>query len=238
MLNDRQKNIILELENTLSPVTAKELADKYSVSLRTIRNDIALITEFTQLHQAKIVKVPHVGMRIESPFSLSLYFDNQYINENFYYLDTQNRYILVLMNFIMRENPLTIQELEQAFKVSRSTIQSVLKDLSSYLNTWNIRLEGKKKIGYVLNCQISDLIPVLDAFISQKGNKVLSDILFDQRNGFIPEDEKQKIEGLIQFMSDQLYLFVTDYHKLIVFLGVLIRWMKRNTKQEFIYVKA
>ena len=62
MLNDRQKNIILELENTLSPVTAKELADKYSVSLRTIRNDIALITEFTQLHQAKIVKVPHVGM--------------------------------------------------------------------------------------------------------------------------------------------------------------------------------
>lgn len=238
MLNDRQKNIILELENTLSPVTAKELAKKYSVSLRTIRNDIALITEFTQLHQAKIVKVPHVGMRIESPFSLSLYFDNQYINENFYYLDTQNRYILILMNFIMRENPITIQELEQAFKVSRSTIQSVLKDLSSYLNTWNIHLEGKKKKGYVLICQISDLIPLLDAFISQNGNKVLSDILFDQRNGFIPEDEKQKIEGLIQFMSDQLYLFVTDYHKLIVFLGVLIRWMKRKTKQEFIYVNG
>ena len=40
MLNDRQLNIVNDLEQTDQLITANSLAEKYHVSLRTIRNDI------------------------------------------------------------------------------------------------------------------------------------------------------------------------------------------------------
>ena len=40
MLNQRQSFILKDLEAAKEPITAKALAAKYNISLRTIRNDI------------------------------------------------------------------------------------------------------------------------------------------------------------------------------------------------------
>ena len=46
MLNQRQSFILKDLEAAKEPITAKALAAKYNISLRTIRNDINEISDY------------------------------------------------------------------------------------------------------------------------------------------------------------------------------------------------
>ena len=64
MLNDRQLNIVNDLEQTDQLITANSLAEKYHVSLRTIRNDIEEIDYSTKKYDMEFLRVPKVGMKI------------------------------------------------------------------------------------------------------------------------------------------------------------------------------
>ena len=67
MLNDRQLNIVNDLEQTDQLITANSLAEKYHVSLRTIRNDIEEIDYSTKKYDMEFLRVPicgHIGILI------------------------------------------------------------------------------------------------------------------------------------------------------------------------------
>ena len=49
MLNQRQSFILKDLEAAKEPITAKALAAKYNISLRTIRNDINEISDYVNI---------------------------------------------------------------------------------------------------------------------------------------------------------------------------------------------
>lgn len=54
------------------------------------------------------------------------------------------------MQFLMKDNPLTVQNLQQMFQVSRSTIQASIKKFNHDLSSYSIALKGYKKKGYYL----------------------------------------------------------------------------------------
>jgi transcriptional antiterminator len=228
MLNERQKNIILILENSPVPLTAQKLADDLHVSLRTIRNDIVEVSKFVEEHHGSFIRKPHIGMTIESPYSLSLYFDNQYKNQNFFKLNEQERSFFLLMQFLMKDNPLTVQNLQQTFQVSRSTIQASIKKFNHDLSSYSIALKGYKKKGYYLKGKLSDVIRLICTFADIRTDRVLSDILFDKDNALVFDDWKEKIETFVQYLTDNLFLFVSNYHRLTVLLLITIRWAQKR----------
>lgn len=236
MLNDRQKEIILALEHSPTPLTALSLADRFHVSLRTMRNDINEIAAFVEAHQASLVRKPHVGMYIESSYSLSIYFDNQYQNDNFGNLESKDRMFLLLMQFVMHDNPITIQKLQDTFVVSRSTIQQCIKRFNRDFASYGIALHGMKKKGICLLGDLSALIRYVCAFMDQKNDRQIVEMLFDSKNELVTKNWKNKIESCIQFLTDHLFLFVTNYHRLIVLLIIIVR-ANTNTKHQTVMIK-
>lgn len=238
MLNERQKNIILTLENTTTPLTARELADQYDVSLRTIRNDITVITEFVEKYHGHFIKKPHVGMKIDTPHSLSLYFDNQYKNANFLDLDEKERQFLLLMYFIMKDNPITIQQLQDVFFVSRSTIQTSIHRFNQEMAEYELSLNGYKKKGYYLLGNLNQIIWFVCSYAEKFGDRILSDTVFDFDNDLISMDWKEKIDTFVMYLTDHLFLFISNYYLLTVLFVITIRWSKRNSESSHNFVLA
>lgn len=63
-MNKRQANLLKTLYNNRGFSTLSELAEKFQVSVKTIRNDITIIREYVEnQHSGTVESKPHIGVR-------------------------------------------------------------------------------------------------------------------------------------------------------------------------------
>ena len=64
-MNKRQSDLLKTLYNNRGYLTISELADKFNVSVKTVRNDITTIRDYLEnQHSGTLETKPHVGVRI------------------------------------------------------------------------------------------------------------------------------------------------------------------------------
>lgn len=227
MLNERQKKIIGDLETTTILITAKMLADKYKVSLRTIRNDINEIASYVKQQKEQFIRIPGQGMRINSSRPLTERFLQVFLNREFLYLSEEERSLLLLLQFIFKKNPISIEALCETFSVSRGTIIATIKQINDGL-LGDIQLKGYKNRGYYLELKPEEFLKLNEVLINTFGSEMLSKTLMQEENELITSEDKERLNQTVSYISNHLLLFISHYYRLVYLLYALLCGFKQS----------
>ncbi|MGX8700834.1 PRD domain-containing protein [Caproiciproducens sp.] len=204
MLNNRQQAMIGDLESGTELITAKFLSQKYGVSLRTIRSDVQVISDYLEGKQANFVKIPGKGMRIVSygsvsqmieedmtPYSMSSYHDN-------------DRKKLIAIYFLIQKNPLTSSFLAQSLGLSRNTVINTLDEINRELNSIHLKLIGKKNHGYILDGEEINMIALINRLVPTLKEVRYYHLFQDADQGLLSKDDLKDIGKILDYISETL----------------------------------
>lgn len=211
MLNRRQKLMIRDLEKTVIPVNARQLSEKYGVSLRTVRNDINSIAECLKGKDADFIRIPGQGMRIISDGNISAGLDQVLRNREFPYLDGRQRSILLLFNFLFAKGPLSTADLCTLFDVSKGTVISAIKQSNRMNRDLRMRIVRHQNKGYCLEASLKNIVNGCGILMRQEGEELIYGTLICDENDFITEDDMEKLDRTLQYISNDLSLYITHH---------------------------
>lgn len=231
-LNERQQKIFNDLKSTKTPITAKTLSIKYKVSLRTIRNDIDLISELIKDIDGKIIKVPRIGMRIIDGGDKSLddLTKTSSSLDNFVYVDDSRQLFMIFAYFLVNENPITTDRCIDIFKISKGTFLSRVKDLNECLKEARVHLRGIKNKGFYLDADKKGILETYEYFRDKILSKGMYDILFEN-DDLIDNETKKEIAGVLRYIENDLSLSIQHYRTLNNLLGFFIKIKRKNTEK-------
>lgn len=239
MLNDRQKRVLKDLETSDILVTAKMLAAKQHVSLRTIRNDINEISRYVDENGAQFVKLPGQGMKIISEINLSSHFNEAHLMKNFPIASTNERMFLMSLEFLFCENPISINSLCDHFQVSRGTVISVIHSINELLESYSLNLKGYKNKGYYLEGTTRNQEAFLNDIISLFGEESVCRTLMFTGNQYLIQKDVEMINDFMDFISNHLFLYINHYYFFITMIYRVICEATYNNheKQEFLSIQ-
>lgn len=224
MLNQRQSFILKDLESAIEPITAKALAVKYNISLRTIRNDINEISDYVNtLEGVNFIKVPGLGMRIAAEKNIYSQLEKEINLENLSIYRAEDRSHVLLFCFLLLPNPLTAEELADKMLLSKNTIINELKAVNEQVKDYHLQIIGRKNHGYYLKGEEIDIIALINALIEKANKKKIQYLLFENEETFLSHSEKRQIDQLLNFINDDLVLMINDYVRLKIWLAFFVK---------------
>ncbi len=224
MLKERQIAILSDLEKTQVPIPALFLAQKYNVSIRTIRNDINEIDYVVKQYGGKFIRLPNKGMRIRCSVSISDALSGGFTCDTFSNLERGQQLLVLCAVFLSRTNPLTASFLSDSLSVSTGTIMNRIRDLTPVLEKYSMQLKGIKKKGFYLNGKAANLISLLDEVVESLHPDVLKTTFFASSSPLAAsEEENIMIHDLILFMEKELTLSFKDSHSIYTSLFFVVR---------------
>lgn len=230
MLNNRQKLIIKDLETSAIPITAKQLSSKYNTSLRTIRNDIKEIALYMRENNVEFFRIPGQGMQIVTDKKISENFNQILINSNYPYLEPRQRSVLLMMQFLFLDNPLSTIDLCESFQVSKGTMFSAIKNTNDSIKDYNLEIVRYQNKGYKLSGKLKGMVKYLENLLSKEGEQFIYETLIHSENGYISSQDIDKIKELLKFISNDLSLYISHHYFLSVVLYCLVCKAKNNMR--------
>lgn len=127
-MNKRSREILLGLMDLEKSFRIHELAEKFQVSERTIRNDINDVNDFLEQHELSAIKLGSNGiLLVEDDIELAANLFNQ--NDFYTYrLSKEERKVLIEAILIQASGYTTLNNMAELLYVSRAT---VINDLES-----------------------------------------------------------------------------------------------------------
>ena len=224
MLNQRQSFILKDLEAAKEPITAKALAAKYNISLRTIRNDINEISDYVNtLEGVSFIKVPGLGMRIDAKQNIYNQLEKEINLENLSIYRAEDRSHVLLFCFLLLPNPITAEALADKMQLSKNTVMNELKAVNEQLTDYHLQVVGRKNHGFYLKGEEIDVISLINALIEKANKKKIQYLLFESEDTFLNNVEKMQIDQLLNFINDDLVLMINDYVRLKIWLAFFIK---------------
>jgi transcriptional antiterminator len=220
MINKRQENIIRDLKEATSPVTAKTLGAKYSVSTRTIRNDISVIEHVLQGSGMKFVRIRGQGMRIFATGKEIPLPKDQILCHNYYHYDLELRELLLILDLFLLKPPHRLQDFARHMNVSKGTITHNLEILKEFFKPFGAELVGIKNRGYVIRCQQQPIVLFNEVLRNNYKYSSVYSIIENLDNAYLSLWEKTQVKKVISFMKEPLYISVLNHDGLAVNLTV------------------
>lgn len=217
----------------------KELAELFSVSTRTIYNDIKKINELLLAKNHSEIKIEKGSVFNEKNIPISfeklINLDTDYILSH-----PKIRRLRILSEVLMFENQFSIDDLKEKLTISRNTILSDLKWVKDELRFHQIELISRPFIGYHITGDERDIRQLLIITFQE------DPLIFE--DGLEIEEELKIAERLLTFCSDSLNISLSDssYERLkITFwvtfkrinLGKKVIISANNTKEEKFLLK-
>lgn len=156
-LTERQKFILNDLMNEENSITAKSLAKKHGISVRTVRYDLDSIDYWLKEKGTSLLKVPRVGIKISDKSVITEYVQSMELEKKDILFTGSDRKNIILLNLILKRDPLISEKIANELNVSRSTIITLISELNEELSEYSIIIKGKTNFGYVLECREDDL---------------------------------------------------------------------------------
>lgn len=228
MLNKRQNQIVKELTNTKELITAKYLADKYGVSIRTIRNDVIIIIEHLKDIDVEFIRKHGIGMRIVSKNykTTQNLLDTNIYCKDFIYYDKVIRNVLISIYFVMNKNPISAQELSDRFFVSKGTILNEINSGVGFIK--DLEIKGVRNKGFVICSNEFKQLSLINKISNLIGSKQLEMILFEKNNCFVDEYECELVNSCCDYLSNNLYLTISNHSGLRISIVFLLAKVKNN----------
>lgn len=221
-MNQRQLMLLRELESSSRIITAKQLAEKYKVSIRTIRNDMNVLSDYVSTQNASLISIPGSGMRLVTVESLAEKYEQEANLESISLCSQDDRKNLLMLYFLLCRNPLTVDRLADELKLSRGTIFHALKELNETLYRYHLKIQGKRNHGYTLEGEELDVLALINSMMPEFQKTRYQKLFLEKECGLFPADHDVHIGNVIRFISETLNWHIRDNTLLYVWFSFFI----------------
>lgn len=140
-MNKRSREILLGLMDADKSFRISELAEKFQVSERTIRNDINDVNDILEEHHISVIKFGSNGLLLveaDIEEAAKLFRQNDFYT---YRLSKGERKTLTAAILIQAEGHVTLSEIAELLYVSRATVINDLDSVKQMLLAENLTVE-------------------------------------------------------------------------------------------------
>lgn len=169
LLSKRAINILLMLLDLEGSITTQELAENFTVSVRTIKYDLEDIRAWFEQHDETLYSKRNKGIWLDLPDSKRLLLKNEIIDVDRFetYPDQKRRVNVLIFQLLSVKGYLTAQQLADELLVSRNTIVSDLEQVERLLQAYDLTLIRQARQGFTISGEESN-VRLLMEFITQK----------------------------------------------------------------------
>ncbi|MCB5954458.1 BglG family transcription antiterminator [Enterococcus sp. CWB-B31] len=193
-LSKREINLLLLLLDMENSITTKELAEKFKVSVRTVKYDLDKVREWFWERGIILQARRNKGIWLDLPDSKLLRLKNEILEVDRFetYPDQELRMNQLIFYLILSKDYVTSQKLSDELQVSRNTILKDLDRLEAFINEYGITLNRQSGLGFLI-CGEESKIRLLMEYISQK--EITEYDIYQIMSHFVqPGNKKSKLE--------------------------------------------
>lgn len=224
-MNKRIVSMIQILADLGEMITLGELAAKFQVSQRTIRNDLNIVNDLLKEQDLNGITLGKGGLILreeEFPEVLNCIDEKDFYD---YKLSKEERKKIASVLLVTAPEYITLSEMADHMAVSRATIINDLDDIKMYIRTGNLevvshpnkglRIEGAESdrrvfllglINYNLDAAREDVVQK-QLKVDEERNALLGKILHEQEHvheSFLSDSSFQKIQTYLEIMVKRI----------------------------------
>ena len=225
-LNERTRKIIIMILKGSSIITIKDMAAAFSVSTRTIYNELDKANSWLGMKKLPLIQVNRGKVQLfsaEEKAMMDKVLELQEPKDDYIFTPTERTQIIVCC-MILSKTPVYVEELMNACQVSRNTIFTDLQAVISQLHSYQLEIAYEKKRGYFISGDPIRVRAVFFLYFSR-----LEQLFSSGRLNFIYMDEitpyLQRIEA---FEKEQKVKYVRND---MIALAAMIPVMERGEDQ-------
>lgn len=182
--------------------SSEKLASDFSVSKRTIRNDINNLNESLEKYHSKVILKRGIGYELLEKENVQALFNElkeQLLPVEQLLESSEDRIKQLLLLLLLSEQELSIDEMCNQIFVGRTTVLGYIRQLRLLLASYNLKITSKINIGYKVVGDESAIREVIsdqlveknfESYISQfskKESELFKDIDLEELAGFVTE---------------------------------------------------
>src|SRR5699024_9345125 len=202
-MNKRSVDIIHQmLASTNQRLLLNELARKYDVSERTIRNDINRINQFFHDKNGELLKLEIGGsIRLNNEFNKKeLKKDLKNIDFYDYALYKEERVCLNICLLDLIKVYITYQEIAQNIYISRNTVINDIIATKEFLKKYNIEVQSLSNKVLRLKCKEKDIRKIIISIIINN-TKLVGHLLRQEKVAKLIGLEEEEIDEKLEIIS-------------------------------------
>lgn len=240
-MNKRIVSIIRELSEREKYVNISDLAEKFQVSERTVRNDLNTINDILRKHKLDIVKLEKGGQVIRRDgFSDVL----AYVDEKDFYtykLSKEERKKIASVLLISSLGFITLSDIADYMAVSRATVINDLEEIKNYIKKGNLTVHPHPNKGLRIEGAESDKREFLVRLLNYNPEMAKEDVV--RKQIAVEEGTRAVLDKILREQEHVHESFLNDasFQKTIIYLGIMVsrigqgeyievREKKRNSK--------
>lgn len=250
MISERQIQILMTLYNAEGYTTFRDIAEKLNVSIKTVRNDMAVIKDYLSEYQAgRLIIKPHSGamLSVNEPEWEKLY--NEMHSEPIHLKDDAD-ILFAVIYVLLKKKRVSVLSLTNRLYASRALVDKTLDSAKRWFHDHHILFEKKKGKGveisyseYNYRMAMWDFFTTFKSSIYESGTARISKfgVLDDLEYSAITELlDGFDIDGVVEAIHniESKYGFHYSYYSNIRALTLLSLGIMRTRRQFLSQVPA
>lgn len=246
VLSQRQKNIIymIPTEDEI-PITVNEIADKLSLSSRTVQRDLAGIERFLDDNYFSLSKRPGIGIIFEeNKETVNFLYELLDMVDSSKQYGRKERMIFTLSRLLTTNQAIKYQTFKTYLNISEKTLVEDFNQIQDWLNDYKLKLVKKRGKGVTIEGNEKDLRKAQSNLIYQslsdeKRFEILRDITDETKLDLIQDNNIlnmidiqiiEKTRRAINTAFSNLNITIPDnsYIGLVVHISLAIERLKLN----------
>ncbi len=227
-MNNRIISIIKDLCEIEKNITIEDLAQKYTVSQRTIRNDLSTINDMLKENELDEIELIAGGsiQRKQSFTNMNYFLTEQDLYS--YKLSKEERIAVASVLLINSSKYITLSTIADNLFVSRATIINDLDEIKNYIHCFGLEVTSHPNKGLRVEGKESDKrLFLMRLANSKKENTMVS------RHISIQAGNRITIQKVLSEQEHLHKSYLTDesFQKIILYLGIMVN---RNLMGEYL----
>ena len=221
----RKERLLEEILYSDGYITSKDLANKFKVSPRTIREDIRQLSTELRGHEIELAAIPSKGYRIlkRDRAKAIAYLDSlQPIHDDIPTLPSE-RSRFIIQQVLLGEGLINLDDLAEKLCVSRSTVEKDVRDVRDWLAAYELELINRKSQGIFLQgSETAIRNAIVNYFWNFYDLPALSDP--DILKETLGEKYFEPVKGIVYGLHDieGIHLSDADFLYLLMYLTVTV----------------
>lgn len=236
-MRKRSTEIIQKIiKNGSKILTVKELALKYEISQKTLRNDVKEINQFL-----RTIPMSEISITEKGELTKASDFDDAVVEKYLYEMDaymyklsTQERQIYIMMILTTSHRHLTMQMFAEELYVSRITIVNDIDNIKEKFHEYGAELAMDPGKGMFLQCSEQIRIEILTSLYRKIAINIRNDGFF-QRMILNRMNIQYSFSNIFLYMQEYMQVsnlvFVEDvFYDIVLYLFVVFNFGKKEGK--------
>ncbi|MBO0452019.1 BglG family transcription antiterminator [Candidatus Enterococcus murrayae] len=213
--------------------SSEKLASDFSVSKRTIRNDIHELNESLETYHSKVILKRGVGYELLGKENVQALFNE--LNEQLPPVEQQlesseDRIKQLLLLLLLSEQELSIDEMCNQIFVGRTTVLGYIRQLRLLLASYNLKITSKINIGYKVVGDESAIREVIsDQLVEKNFESYISQFSKNESELFKDIDLEELAGSVTEYFPPDKYK-ISDYNRknFVIHLAIAILRVKND----------